>query len=999
MKLFLVTAILLSTFCMNGQTIDSVSIKQVDSLIQVSRGLAAKGDFDKALELYTTSEYIAIEKFGKGSALYAKNCFYKGVVYHFKTDYPQAEKWYLETLVIRKQVLGKENLDYANSLNNLGVLYFDMGNYEKAEPFYLEAKGIREKVLGKEHNEYAASLNNLAIIYWSMGNYEKAEPIYLESKAIREKVLGKEHPKYAEILNNLGALYMYMGNYEKAESFYLEAKGIREKVLGKEHPNYAGSLNNLGVLYKNIGNYEKAKSFYLEAKAIQEKVVGKEHPDYALSLNNLAGLYSTMGNYEKAEPFYLEAKEIRKKVVGIEHPDYANSLNNLGVLYFAMGNYEKAEPFYLEAKAIREKVLGKEHPDYAYSLTALGGLYRNIGNYEKAEQFYLDAKAIQEKVLGKEHPNYASSLNNLGVLYALTKRYYESEQLEKEFLMLNQNRLTKSVSFLSEKELANYAQTFQGNGNQLSSFISNRLIEKKALGILPSLNFDHILFLKGFLLSSAIRLNFLTTSLPEAQIQKNLLKSYNVQLSKELSKPLNQQKYVAELEEKANIAEKKIAQLVNGNDVSKEQVKWQQVQNTLKASEAAIEFFHFKLVFPKKTDSIIYAALLLKPGLAQPLFIQLFEQKALDTLLVSKSERRSDYVNDLYTMANRGASAIGAKRRSLVELIFKPLEKELDGITTIYYSPSGLLHRINLDAIPVSETETLADRYNLVVLNSTRQLVIPSVVKNTTNDAVLFGGIRYEVDTTLLSNQPIFASKAESQLSFNQNNSQSRGGSWDYLPGTEREVNAIEKITTSGGIKTTLKKGYDGTEEAFKNIGANNASSPRILHIATHGYFFPDPKEKNSKTIFGDDEPVFKLSDHPMLRSGLIMAGGNITWKGEKTLEGREDGVLTAYEISQMNLSNTELVVLSACETGLGTIQGNEGVYGLQRAFKIAGAKYLIMSLWQVPDKQTSLLMTTFYKKWLENKMNIPDAFHAAQKELRDIGLDPYQWAGFVLVE
>ena len=137
-----------------------------------------------------------------------------------------------------------------------------------------------------------------------------------------------------------------------------------------------------------------------------------------------------------------------------------------------------------------------------------------------------------------------------------------------------------------------------------------------------------------------------------------------------------------------------------------------------------------------------------------------------------------------------------------------------------------------------------------------------------------------------------------------------------------------------------------------------------------------------------------------MIRSGLILAGGNYAWKNGKPFkEGMEDGILTAYEISQMNLSNTELVVLSACETGLGDIQGNEGVYGLQRAFKIAGAKYLIMSLWQVPDKQTSLLMTTFYKKWLEDKMTIPDAFHAAQKELREIGLDPYQWAGFVLVE
>lgn len=203
----------------------------------------------------------------------------------------------------------------------------------------------------------------------------------------------------------------------------------------------------------------------------------------------------------------------------------------------------------------------------------------------------------------------------------------------------------------------------------------------------------------------------------------------------------------------------------------------------------------------------------------------------------------------------------------------------------------------------------------------------------------------------------------------------------------------------SSGIKAKLITGYDGTEEAFKNIGTNNTPTPRILHIATHGYFFPDPKEQKSINTFENNDPVFKISNHPMLRSGLIMAGGNATWKGENTLEGHEDGILTAYEISQMNLSNTELVVLSACETGLGEINGNEGVYGLQRAFKIAGAKYLIMSLWQVPDKQTSLLMTTFYKKWLEEKMSIPDAFHSAQKDLREAGLDPYYWAGFVLVE
>jgi CHAT domain-containing protein len=381
------------------------------------------------------------------------------------------------------------------------------------------------------------------------------------------------------------------------------------------------------------------------------------------------------------------------------------------------------------------------------------------------------------------------------------------------------------------------------------------------------------------------------------------------------------------------------------------------------------------------------------------MFIPLFEERALDSLINSKAERKADYVNSLYSLAARGASAMETKKRSLVELILPPLEKELTGINTIYYSPSGLLHRINLDAIPISETETLADRYNLVELNSTRQLVIPTEVKNTTNDAVLFGGIQFNADTTLLAGQPLVASRSESQLGFHQTDPSSRGGSWDYLAGTEREVNAIEKIMTSGGIKTILKKGYEGTEEAFKNIGANNSGSPRILHIATHGYFFPDPKATSQTNTANDKEPVFKMSDHPMLRSGIILAGGNNTWKGQKPLEGREDGVLTAYEISQMNLSNTELVVLSACETGLGTIQGNEGVYGLQRAFKIAGAKYLIMSLWQVPDKQTSELMKSFYQKWLIEKLAIPEAFRLAQKEMRERFVDPYAWAGFVLVE
>jgi CHAT domain-containing protein len=170
--------------------------------------------------------------------------------------------------------------------------------------------------------------------------------------------------------------------------------------------------------------------------------------------------------------------------------------------------------------------------------------------------------------------------------------------------------------------------------------------------------------------------------------------------------------------------------------------------------------------------------------------------------------------------------------------------------------------------------------------------------------------------------------------------------------------------------------------------------------LATHGFFFTDPKESKPSEGQAVGEKTFKVSDNPMIRSGLVLAGGNHAWKTGKPLSpGLEDGILTAYEISQMNLANTELVVLSACETGLGDLVGNEGVYGLQRAFKIAGAKYLVMSLWQVPDFQTQVFMSTFYKHWLEDNMAIPEAFWVTQSELKAKYGEAFKWAGFVLVE
>ena len=487
---------------------------------------------------------------------------------------------------------------------------------------------------------------------------------------------------------------------------------------------------------------------------------------------------------------------------------------------------------------------------------------------------------------------------------------------------------------------------------------------------------------------------------PKASGQFKRLQSFERRLAAEYAKPILDRDSlgIANWEGKIDSLQKNLARTFAEFGTKRQILEWQQLQTFLKKGEAALEFVRYnnnELVTNARGG--MYAALLLLPDQTQPLFIPLCRENQLQKLIKSTYDKAL-YVNNVYN------------NNLLFQSIWNPIEKELTGIKTIYFSPSGLLHRLNLNAIKIIKKNTLGDKYHLVQLNSTRQLVkgsgrqtaspeLTSGVEDRRQDALLFGGIQYDMDTTAISsvNYGYDKTATRGSLNFSHSDSTHRGGSWDYLDWTEIETAAIESILKENNFSTTLKDGYKATEEAFKSIAS---PSPRILHIATHGFFFPDPEEtadggrQTTSPEFTsglDGEPVFKISDHPMIRSGLIMAGGNHAWETGKPFKpNMEDGVLTAYEISQMDLSNTELVVLSACETGLGDIEGNEGVYGLQRAFKIAGAKYLIMSLWQVPDYQTQQLMITFYKKWLTEKMSIPDAFHSAQQEMRKLYRDPF---------
>ncbi|WP_373550918.1 CHAT domain-containing protein [Haliscomenobacter sp.] len=900
MRNYLCLALCLITGLLNAQTVDSVALRRVDSLIQVSREFVNKRNYDKALETNTLAEKLALEKLGQESAVYGSCCSNHGRILYLKRDYTGAEKWYLESIA------------------------------------------IREKALGREHPDYAASLQNLARQYRVMGQYEKAEPLYLESNSIREKALGKDHPDYATSLNGLAGFYMSMGNFEKAELLFLKVMASQPK----EHPSYASSLQYLAVLYDNLGNYEKAEPLHLEALAISEKIPW-DASSKPLSMFNLATNYFNLGQYEKAEPLHIEALAMLKNDT---RGYYLAGLNELATLYFETGNYEKAEPFYIEENSIIKKISGVEGFPYASSLRNLANLYTAMGNYQKADPLYLDST------------------------------------------LLIRHLAEKAVRHLSERELGNYLNQFSKSQDEALSFVKLSASKKATAAC-----FDNSLFYKGFLLQTAGQIKRMSLSNPAAAENFNLLKSYERRLANHYAQPIADRDSagIATLESKADYLEKDLARTVAGFGQALQQVKWQEVQSALKPNEAAVEFVSYRFYHKKQTGSTLYAALVLLPGEDSPKFIPLFEEKQLTALLKTEGNPQPAFYNDLYANDKKG--------EQLYDLIWKPIAAALPQETTIYCSPSGLLHRLNLGAISTPDGKTLAEKNRLSMLGSTRQLVIPFV--STTKQsatAQLYGGIQYDGTPTIAANT---LAKPEDLAArrgpdITQNDSTLRGENWSYLRWTEVEISAAANVMKNKGITPILKKGTEATEESFKALG-EGSPSPRILHVATHGFFFPDPKESKSSEGQAIGEKTFKVSDNPMIRSGLVLAGGNHAWKTGKPLQpGLEDGILTAYEISQMNLANTELVVLSACETGLGDLVGNEGVYGLQRAFKIAGARYLIMSLWQVPDFQTQVFMTAFYKHWLERRMTVPEAFRATQAELRvKYSGEAFKWAGFVLVE
>jgi tetratricopeptide (TPR) repeat protein len=1013
------------------------------------------GKYAEALPIATEALKVAEATFGPDDARVATALNNLAMVYDDLGQYANSEPLYQRALSIREKALGPDHPDVASVLNNLAGLYVHQGKYAEAEPLLQRALSIDEKALGPNHPDLASDLNNLATLYMNQGKYAKAEPLYQRSLQIDERALGPDHPGVATDLNNLAALCVHQGRYAEAEPLYQRALRINEKALGPDHTDVALSLNNLAALYVRQGRYAEAESLYQRALRINEKALGPDHPYVALSLNNLAELYEDQGKYAEAEPLFQRALNIDENALGPDHLDVAQSLNNLAELYINQGRYAEADPLLQRALRIQEKAIGPDNPNMATALNNLAEFYSIEGKYADAEHLYQRALSIREKVLGPNHPDVAASLNNLASLYREQGRYAEGEPLFQRALRIWEKALGPDHPDVAAS-LNNLAQLYSDMGkygeaeplfqrafdNLFQQFQYNftYMTEKERLGFLDKVDYNFLLYFsfvhryrdkdpqligsmynlllweKGFIAASIADMRRAV----EASGDKDALKLLDQLSAKrtQIAALLNitphdrelWRKQIDQLKTEANDIEKALVAKSSAFAEKKklDKATWQQVRDALQPGEAAVEFARFRYYDKKWTNTSYYVALVVtRKTKDQPQYIFLGDDKLIegDALIGFQHAVQARGFGQEQEDTLPGAQAW--------DLIWKPLETALAGKTRIYLSPDGVLNQIPLGIIPAPDGKLQMERYDLRLLSSTKDL-LRSMPPPAAATALLVGDPAFDLSEeqqltamhaamrklALQQQQaPVLVADSSPHVPLPNNlpRDMGNGSTLPRLINTGKEVNVIAALMQDHNWKPVVFT----NDLALKRV-VEQASSPRVVHLATHGFFLSDQQIKTDRMGLGDRQPS-GLED-PMLRSGLYFAGADRTLAGKPVPEGLDNGVLTAMEAGSLNLRGTELVVLSACDTGRGDVKNGEGVFGLRRALQEAGAQSVLMSLWSVPDVETMELMQCFYTKWLSG-MEIHQALKEAQLEMRDQvkmrhdGKDlPYYWGAFVLV-
>lgn len=931
------------------------------------------GYYTDAEPLFMKSLPILAAVYGASSVEYTMRFKILAEMYVEMGNYVYAKSMNDAVMAYFKGTKGEKDREYLICLNNDARISQGQGDYASALKTFQKLLEIHASINPIDTVDYVTTLNNTAEAYRLTGNYKDAMAL-LDKGIAWASISHKDELTLATMYNNLGLCYKNVGDYKSAEEVNDKSIAIYKKLKLEYSPDYSTSLNNQAELYRLLGRYKQAGDLLKNVLFIREQSLGTKHQNYANALNNLALLFIDEGMYAEAEPKLLEAKTIYKETLGESHPFYANCLNSLAMLYINLHRYKEAEAMKNEALLILKNTVGESHERYAYFLGGTVTLYDALGNYDKAIENTIKANDIIKAKFGEQHIAYIDGLFNLAYLYTKTKNYKKAQELYEFTLKYYRHQFAEYFESMSEDEQLDQYRILGNRFDTYNSFVMNytKLYPKENHQQLLATCFDYQLFIKSLLLNRSINTRRAILSSKDT----SLVNTYNrwIAIKQQLSesfRDLNlQDSYwnMAEMEKQANSLEQILKAKSQAFDSNKE-ITFKDIQQKLKADEAAITIIREDLVINDTSSLIEYVALLLKKTDAFPSIIRIASSNDFETTYIN------DYINHIY---DRVEDADSYNR------FWKPIASKLQGIKKVFLSADGVYNQVNLYSLqnPITKKYVL-DEVNVSVLPNL-SYILNDTRSNNIHTAELFGFPDYDYDFSKKASVPVASEPIAS----------SRYGLFKLvpLPGTKVEVENIAQFLESAKWKVNMYQKEQASEEQLKKI-----ISPKVLHIATHGYFLKDIYDKDDKSFLGFEE--YKIKSNPLLQSGIMLAGASKAAK-DTSNSIAQDGIFTAYEASLLNLSNTDLVVLSACETGLGHDLNNQGVFGLQRAFYIAGAKNLIMSLWSVDDDATQLLMTAFYKEWSLNPSQemISKAFNKAQREVQKKYPQPYYWGAFVLL-
>jgi CHAT domain-containing protein len=825
---------------------------------------------------------------------------------------------------------------YSTTINYAYCLDRNRTDLDLAEKLYKDALTLSDiPVLNTEENYKIFPYLSLADLSLNKGNYVEGEK-YFNLLLEYSNKSNKDDIEYVCVSQETFASY-----YQQVGDF-IKARTIRENnvKLWEEKKQSRKSLQYLALLLSVTsseiitGNFDEAGKYLVKAKSLAEK--RKEKAVYPVFLM-MKGLYCNYASLNGKGNEEIIEKGWFDKIVSIfkESKSMSEKFKS------------EAEACFLEILKIEKSANGNYSLGYAQGLQRLASFYLEQGNKIKANELLKDAKQICDKFKASDIHLYNSVLTMQSISEYGLNGYESVKSNLDELEQYHFNRLIANYTFLTEKEKESYKNLIDKiitpinsiyittNSPETRKKLYNNIIATKEIALYANEKTRN--YLEG--LNDTVQKEYyeIIRQRDSIEIDKNKVNSDNAELVNSIL-----------LREKA--IQTKISSMPGFTPFDPRTIRWENISASLKENEIAIEFVHSNI---NKTEQ--YFALLIKKDLPAPELIPLFEESVLKNLLnqPGNSENR---INTIY----------GKLKDSLYSLTWKPIEEKLANINKAYISASGILYSISFPAM-------LDDKsIDVVLLGSTRQIPMKSGDKGQRySSAVLVGGVNYGIGTN--GNRTVSEKTKYTDLSF-----------------TIQEVQDINKILLSKHpeIKVTLVTRDSASETAFRSL---QKLRPNLIHLATHGFYYPT-SNFNSSNLITEIYPRANLN--PMLRSGIVLAGAN----NDLNPDTENDGFLSAQEIARMNLSNLDLAVLSACETGLGEIIGSEGVFGLQRAFKLAGANSLIMSLWRVPDEQTSELMSHFYKNYM-NGMTKSFALKEAQLTMKQKYKNPFCWGGFILLE